>query len=305
MAYLGRRGALAPLTSADIPVGIVEGTDIAFLENSSGQTLAGTYSTERMYLSGRTGSAPNDYNYKLEGDVTVTGHLALGSIADEDIVITQDSTERTITGSGTLEAGELLSSKETDLTGMTGELGSVVTGSPNLNLGNAIYPVGHILQTKSYFTSSNSLTVVCAANTFVTLGTFQIAITPSSTSSKILVMLHIGSYNFSSTNYGVAGAGVFKRKIASGSFTDIGGGSGNTNFNAGWQFAQNTNTYYNGIDSHFLDSPNTESECTYGIGVADHNNSGKTFYLNRKENIGDSPSTAYFGSSITVMEIKG
>ena len=77
MASLGRQGALAPLTSADIPAGIIEGTDIAFLENSSGQNLGGTYSTERMYLSGRTGSAPNDYNYKLTGNLTVTGPSVL------------------------------------------------------------------------------------------------------------------------------------------------------------------------------------------------------------------------------------
>ena len=137
MAYLGRKGAVAPLTSADIPAGIVEGTDIAFLENASGQDLSGTYSTERMYLAGRTGSAPNDYNYKLVGNIDVTGHLALGTVADSDVVITQDSTERTITGSGTLEAGEVLSSKETNLTGMTGELGSAVT-----------FPAGMVRQVK-------------------------------------------------------------------------------------------------------------------------------------------------------------
>ena len=133
MSYLGRKGAVAPLTSADIPVGIVEGTDIAFLENASGtQNLGGTYSTERMYL--------ND-SYTLTGDVTITGHLALGTVADSDVVITNDSSARTITGSGTLDAGNVLQdTHRTSVTGMTGELGSAVTGSPNLNLGNATFP---------------------------------------------------------------------------------------------------------------------------------------------------------------------
>ena len=139
MSYLGRKGAVAPLTSADIPAGIVEGTDIAFLENASGtQNLGGTYSTERMYL--------ND-SYTLTGDVTITGHLALGTIADSDVIITQDGTERTITGSGTLDGGNVLQdTHRTSVTGMTGELGtgvtlgSAVTGSPNLNLGNATFP---------------------------------------------------------------------------------------------------------------------------------------------------------------------
>ena len=137
MAYLGRRGGAAALTSADIPDGsittakIVDDnvtaakipagavtSDVVYLENNtSTQTLSGTCSTERLYF--------ND-SYQLTGDVTVTGHLALGSIADEDIVITQDSTERTITGSGTLESGELLKSEQSDLTGMTGVLNNSV-----------------------------------------------------------------------------------------------------------------------------------------------------------------------------------
>ena len=117
MSYLGRKGAVAPLTSGDIPDGVIEGTDIAFLENASGtQNLGGTYSTERMYL--------ND-SYTLTGDVTITGHLALGTVADSDVIITQDGTERTITGSGTLESGDLLS-RQIDLNGMTGTLANSV-----------------------------------------------------------------------------------------------------------------------------------------------------------------------------------
>ena len=128
MSYLGRKGAVAPLTSADIPVGIVEGTDIAFLENASGtQNLGGTYSTERMYL--------ND-SYTLTGDVTITGHLALGTVADSDVVITNDSSARTITGSGTLESGRLVNDPQrTSVTGMTGELGSAVTNNAGVTSG--------------------------------------------------------------------------------------------------------------------------------------------------------------------------
>ena len=128
MSYLGRRGAASPLTSGDIPADVVQGTDIAYLENdSTTQNLGGTYSTERMYL--------ND-SYTLNDDVTVTGHLALGSIADSDVVITNDSSARTITGSGTIESGRLMNDTQSSLTGMTGELGSTVTGSPALNLRN-------------------------------------------------------------------------------------------------------------------------------------------------------------------------
>ena len=126
MAFLGRTPSNAPLTSADIPDDIIQGGDIAYFENDSTTTnLGGTYSTERMYL--------ND-SYTLNDNVNVTGHLALGTIADSDVVITNDSSARTITGSGTLEAGRLMNDFQSSLTGMTGELGSAVTGSPNLIL---------------------------------------------------------------------------------------------------------------------------------------------------------------------------
>ena len=94
-------------------------------QSETTKNLSGTYSTEKLLL--------ND-SYTLTGDVNVTKHLALGTIADSDVVITNDSSARTITGSGTLEAGRLMNDFQPSLTGMTGELGSTVTGSPNLNL---------------------------------------------------------------------------------------------------------------------------------------------------------------------------
>ena len=139
------------ITTGALPVGVTGGSGldaIRFLENNtSTQTLSGTYSTERLYF--------ND-EYQLTGNVTVTGHLALGTIADEDVVITNDGTERTITGEGTLESGNVLQDiHRTSLTDMTGTLGSVVTGSPNLNLttgtlGSGVtFPPGHILQVRT------------------------------------------------------------------------------------------------------------------------------------------------------------
>ena len=104
-----------------------DATSQAYIENiATDQNLSGTYSTERLYF--------ND-SYKLTGDVNVTGHLALGSVADSDVVITNsnDSDEREITGGtpggadGLLESGRLMNDPTTSLTGMTGELGSTVT----------------------------------------------------------------------------------------------------------------------------------------------------------------------------------
>ena len=198
MAYLGRKGAVAPLTSADIPVGIVEGTDIAFFENASGQDLSGTYSTERMYLAGRTGSAPNDYNYKLVGNIDVTGHLALGTIADSDVIITQDGTERTITGSGTLVSGNVLQdTHSTSVTGMTGELGSAV------NLNSATFPAGHVINTKSS-TRTGGFSTTNSQEYGVGIPDLNVNITPKFVTSKILVMVSLGYLESTGTAAGDA-----------------------------------------------------------------------------------------------------
>ena len=117
-------------------------------QSETTKNLSGTYSTEKLLL--------ND-SYTLTGDVNVTNHLALGTIADSDVVITNDSSARTITGSGTIETGRLMNDKPS-LTGMTGELGSVVTGSPNLNLVNATFPSGHIIAHHEFQTKNRSYT---------------------------------------------------------------------------------------------------------------------------------------------------
>ena len=191
MAYIGRPGATAPLTSADIPDNtitaskIVDGAvdfqnELGFLENASGtQNLTGTYSTERMYL--------ND-SYTLTGDVTVTGHLSLGTIADSDVVITQDSTERTITGSGTLESGRLMNDYQSSLTGMTGELGSTVTQASGYTLGSGVtFPAGHILQVVNYQYNTEKSN---SSNTLADTG-LEGEITLSSATNKILVIFSI------------------------------------------------------------------------------------------------------------------
>jgi hypothetical protein len=287
MPYLGRRGALAPLTSADIPAGIVEGTDVAFLENSSGQTLAGTYSTERMYLSGRTGSAPNDYNYKLEGDVTVTGHLALGTIADADVVITNDGTERTITtdaSGGTLEAGNVLQdTHRTSLTDMTGELGSVVTGSPNLNLGNATFPAGHVLQVAQgeNRAASTGTYVVHTATPSTWITVVSATITPSNVASKILI-------NFTANLSGDGGSTalhILRDSTQIGQADAAGSRVRSTIANGHWEGGSGTYDManYNGVFlDDISDSPAwTSGAITYYIKISKYN--AGTYRINRSE----------------------
>ena len=99
-----------------------------YLANTATQNISGTYSENRLYTSDA---------YTLSGNATVNSHLTLSSVKPTvDVVLTAGGAY-TLTGSGVLEGGSLLSKERTNLTGMTGELESAVTGSPNLNLCNA------------------------------------------------------------------------------------------------------------------------------------------------------------------------
>jgi hypothetical protein len=285
MATLGRRPSNAALTSADIPddsitaAKIVAGavsSDVVYLENATAaQELSGTYSTERLYF--------ND-SYQLTGDVTVTGHLALGTIADADVVITQDSTERTITGSGTLEAGNVLQdTHRTSLTDMTGELGSVVTGSPNLNLGNATFPAGHVLQVAQgeNRAASTGTYVVHTATPSTWITVVSATITPSNVASKILI-------NFTANLSGDGGSTalhILRDSTQIGQADAAGSRVRSTIANGHWEGGSGTYDManYNGVFlDDISDSPAwTSGAITYYIKISKYN--AGTYRINRSE----------------------
>ena len=114
-------------------------SSLTSVKQTDAQNLSGTYSTHEIIM-GKT--------FTATGDLTVNTNLVLVNMCGtgDDVTILDDGTATTITGTGTLEGGEMLGNtpQRTSLTGMTGALGSVVTGSPALNLGNAtgVLPAG-------------------------------------------------------------------------------------------------------------------------------------------------------------------
>ena len=150
----------------------------AYLSNTATQNITGTYSENRLYTSDA---------YTLSGNATVNSHLTLSSVKpNSDIVLTAGGAY-TLTGTGTLSGGSLLAKTRSDLTGMTGEIGGVVTGSPNLNLTSATtFPTGHVIRilqhtVRSSFSSSSTSYVATP---------IQADITPLSATNKILVMMN-------------------------------------------------------------------------------------------------------------------
>ena len=195
------------VTSAKIPAGAITLSDLGHsLKPTDSHNLTGTYSVHEMIM-GKT--------FTLTGNVTVNTNLVLVNMSGtgDDVTILDDGTATTITGTGTLEGGEMLGNtpQRTSLTGMTGELGSVVTGSPNLNLttgtlGSGVtFPAGHILQTRHHI---NQNIAASTGNTLITAIAGEISL--SNASNNILVMsttpfmyqTYGGSSNTSGSTYG-------------------------------------------------------------------------------------------------------
>ena len=118
----------------------------AYLANTASQNISGTYSENRMYTSDA---------YTLSGNATVNSELILSTVKPNTDVVLTAGGAYTITGTGVLSGGTMFAQQK-DLTGMTGEIESAVTGSPNLNLGNATMPAGMLVQSKVLLTHTSS-----------------------------------------------------------------------------------------------------------------------------------------------------
>ena len=106
-------------------VDISDSLTLTSIKQTDAQNLSGTYSTHELIM-GKT--------FTLTGDLTVNTNLVLVNMSGsgDDITIQDDGTATTITGTGKLEGGSLLAKERSNLTGMTGTLGSGVTGGSGL-----------------------------------------------------------------------------------------------------------------------------------------------------------------------------
>jgi hypothetical protein len=156
---------------------------------------------------------------------------------------------------------------------------------------------GHILQVlQSVKTDTFSTT----SQTLVDVSDLSVAITPSSTSSKILVHMDL----MVAVSFHVGGLQLVRDT------TNIyqGDAAGNrTRFTIAIGIPPNSDGYNQRSSAMFLDSPSTTSATTYKIQAINRvDTSGGTMYINRTEQdrntIGYDPRGV---SSITVMEVAG
>ena len=147
------------------------------------------------------------------------------------------------------------------------------------NLGSRVMAAGHVVQVQS-FQQATGQVMVHASNTWTNTGC-SVSITPSSTDSKVLVIVSGSSIAKGSNSYG---------------FRVQRNGTAINN----QEFYSNDANYWQGdsVSLVSLDSPATTSACTYIVQMIVQAG-GNNHTLRWNYNNGYSPST----STITVMEI--
>ena len=127
MPYIGPPPQNRILSSADIAQGAVTLDDINFTDQPTNMDITGVIDKHTMRLAD---------GVTITGDVTISDDLVLSKISDDGnaITMTNDGSSRTITGSGSIEASTLSQTPNQSLTGMTGTVGSAVTGGSGLSV---------------------------------------------------------------------------------------------------------------------------------------------------------------------------
>lgn len=170
------------------------------------------------------------------------------------------------------------------LTGLKTVNGSSIVGSGDIQVGG-----GKVLQVQS-FTKTNTYT---SSGNFKDPG-LDVLITPTSTSSKILVNVSV-CFSANSTTVGF----YLRRNGAAICIADASGSRSRMTVIT----ECGNNVWQTNANNMFLDSPNTTSQVTYDIMIGSHD--GREFRVNRSGSTANSANLdgSYATSTITAIEI--
>ena len=143
------------------------------------------------------------------------------------------------------------------------------------------------------------------------LTTLDIALTPTSSSSKILILTNI-NIGGSASYFGVMRLkkginGATPTFSASDNYMSANNAVIGTNSKAGAYIVSNTYSTWAGSNCHFqwLDTPATTNEVKYRFNFAIETDGGLTIYLNRNAYTYNDYGSASMVSSVTLMEVAG
>jgi len=155
---------------------------------------------------------------------------------------------------------------------------------------------GSILQVKQTVKSDTSSTD--NVNSFEDISGMSVAITPSSTSSKILVMVDMRLSTNTNRN-------ITYRLMRGSTVIYVGDSAGSrTQATGGIRLTDDAKHEMQSETAIYLDSPSTTSATTYKVQwTQTYSSSGESMYINRSYMDGDSDDRNRCASSITVQEI--
>jgi hypothetical protein len=153
------------------------------------------------------------------------------------------------------------------------------------------YPGGVLQVVSTTKTDTFSMT----GQTWTDITGFSVSITPTSASSKILILFNTSI----SVNTGGYSGGV--RLLRGSTAICLGDAAGSRIQSSNWQFANYAPSNFN-LSNSFLDSPATTSATTYKMQLIS-GYAGQTVYINRNYSDTDDAGVGRYPSTITVMEI--
>jgi hypothetical protein len=156
---------------------------------------------------------------------------------------------------------------------------------------------GKVLQV---VTTNKTDTFASTSSSQVDVTGLSVNITPSSTSSKIFVIVSLAVSNNNSVN---STRGRIVRVISAVETPLDNGDTAGSRDTASFDIYQSNGNHQEKVSLSYLDSPSTLSQCTYKIKLNNDGSSGD-FYVNRAHTDGSgSFSQVRTSSTITVMEI--
>ena len=178
----------------------------------------------------------------------------------------------------------------------------VASGSTLDLSAGAVLPAGSILQVVST-TKTDSFSASLATEAETAITGLTATITPSSTSSKILIFASITTTGSSGSNS--TSCTLFRDATAIG-LADAASnrqrtGGGSTGAAAGGEFSESINS----ISLSFQDAPASSSSITYSVKIRHARSATQTVYVNRSISDPDNATQSRGVSTITVMEVAG
>ena len=170
-------------------------------------------------------------------------------------------------------------------------MGTLTVDNLNLKGSGSVTSVGTILQVVQ---TAKTDTFTSSSSSFTDITGLSVAITPSSTSNKVMVIVH--------TNTSTASGNNALLRLLRGSTVIAAGDSAGSRPLAFAQTRVNDTNASLGSSVNFLDSPNTTSATTYKVQMMSQSG---TVGINRTNADSDSSVIGRTISSITVMEIRG